>query len=96
LSGFNPEANRIAYGASKAAVNYLIESLAEECRSKKIGVTGIAPYILDTPANREWGKEEDYEKWHKPGEIGEIIHFIFSNYHYLSGNIISLKIRFSR
>lgn len=95
LAAYKPEAERIAYGASKAALNYLIESLAEESLSKKISVTGIAPYIIDTPANREWGKPENFEKWQKPEEIGGLIDFLFRNGNYLSGNIITLKYRFT-
>jgi len=96
LSAYRPEAGRIAYGASKAALNYLIESLAEESFDKKIAVTGIAPYIIDTPANREWGKPENFEKWPKPEEIGGLVDFLFNNGNYLSGNIITLKYRFTR
>jgi NAD(P)-dependent dehydrogenase (short-subunit alcohol dehydrogenase family) len=94
LTGLNPEAGKIAYGTSKSALNYLVEALSLECVEKGICVTGIAPHIIDTPENRKWTPDGDYEKWQKPEEIGELLHFIFSNYNYLSGNIIKLKTRF--
>lgn len=96
LAGLHPSGENIAYGASKAALTYLIESLAEESKSRKISVSGIAPHILDTPANRSWGREEDFQNWQKPSEIGELVHFVFNNYHYLSGNIFTLKMRFEK
>jgi NAD(P)-dependent dehydrogenase (short-subunit alcohol dehydrogenase family) len=96
LSGFNPEKGKAAYGLSKSALNYLVETLALECQEKKIAVNGIAPYTIDTPENRKWDKGSDYEKWHKPEEIGELVDFIFNAGNIVSGNIISLKIRFRR
>jgi len=96
LSGMNNEAGRIAYGASKSALIHMIRSLSEECASGGISVMGIAPHLLDTPANREWMNENEYHTLQKPEEIGELIHFLFSNYHYMTGNIITLKTRFRR
>jgi NAD(P)-dependent dehydrogenase (short-subunit alcohol dehydrogenase family) len=96
LSGFNPEKGKSAYGLSKSALIYLIKTLSLECEDKEIAVNGIAPYIIDTPDNRKWMSDADYEKWHKPEEIGELIDFIFQSRKYFSGNIISLKIRFRR
>jgi NAD(P)-dependent dehydrogenase (short-subunit alcohol dehydrogenase family) len=95
-SGFKPEKSKFAYGASKSALNYLISTLALECEEKEIAVNGIAPYILDTPENRKWAEGSDFDKWHKTEEAGELADFIFSARKYISGNIISLKIRFRR
>jgi NAD(P)-dependent dehydrogenase (short-subunit alcohol dehydrogenase family) len=96
LSGFNPEKGKSAYGLSKSALNYLVKTLALECEEKGIAVNGIAPYIIDTSENRRWMKDADYEKWHKPEEIGELTNFIFNSRNFISGNIMSLKIRFRR
>jgi NAD(P)-dependent dehydrogenase (short-subunit alcohol dehydrogenase family) len=96
FSGFDPEAKKAAYGLSKSALNYLINTLSLECQDKEIAVNGVAPYIIDTPENRYWTKDADYEKWQKPEEIGELINYIFGARTYFSGNIISLKIRFRR
>jgi NAD(P)-dependent dehydrogenase (short-subunit alcohol dehydrogenase family) len=95
-SSFTPEKGKSAYGLSKIALNYLIETLAIECEEKSISVNGIAPYIIDTPDNRKWMKDYDFEKMQKPEEIGALVDYIFSAGNYISGNIISLKIRFRR
>ena len=94
-TGLFAEEKKAAYGASKAALIHLVETLAEEGKEIKLSVNAIAPYIIDTPANREWMKDANYDSWMKPGEIGELINSIFNNYHFLSGNIFKLKNRFS-
>ncbi len=54
----------------------------------------LRPYIIDTPANRGWMKDADFENWMKPEEIGELVHSLFNNYNFVTGNIIRLKNRF--
>lgn len=93
-TGLFPENLKAAYGASKGALIHLIKSLAEEGKEIKLSVNAIAPYIIDTPANREWMKDGDFENWMKPEEIGELIHSVFNNYNFVTGNIIKLKDRF--
>ncbi len=92
-AALDPESGKAAYTASKRGVATLIESLAAEGININLTANAIAPYIIDTPANREWGKEEDITTWIKPSEIGELTHSIFSNFHFISGNIFKLKIR---
>ena len=94
-TGLFPESGKAAYGASKGAMIHLVKSLAEEGNEIKLSVNALAPYIIDTPANREWMKDDDFENWMKPEEIGELIHSLFNNYNFVSGNIIRLKNRFS-
>ena len=93
--GLFPEVNKAAYGASKGALIHLVKTLAEEGKEIKLSVNAIAPFIIDTPANRDWTKDRDYQSWMKSEEIGELIHLIFSNYNFINGNIIELKERFS-
>lgn len=88
------ESLKFAYGASKSALNHLIKTLALEGQKIKLSVNGIAPFIIDTLANRDWMRESDYSAWMKPEEIGELIHSLFNNYNYISGNIVELKERF--
>ncbi|MCW8803146.1 MAG: SDR family oxidoreductase [Ignavibacteriaceae bacterium] len=95
-TGLFPEEGKGVYGASKAALIHLIKTLAEEGKDIKLSVNAIAPFIIDTPANREWGKESDYDGWIKPNEIGEFIDSIFQSYNLLSGNIFQLKYRFNK
>ncbi len=94
-TGLFPESGKASYGASKGAMIHLVKSLAEEGNEIKLSVNALAPYIIDTPANREWMKNADFENWMKPEEIGELIHSLFNNYNFVSGNIIRLRNRFS-
>lgn len=93
-TGLFPENSKAAYGTSKSALIHLVKSLAEEGRDINLSVNAIAPFIIDTPANREWMKNADFENWMKPEEIGELIHSVFNNYNFVSGNIIKLTDRF--
>ncbi len=71
----------------------MIKTLAEEGKEINLSANAIAPFIIDTPANREWMKDADYESWIKPAEIGELVDSIFQNYRLVSGNIYQLKYR---
>jgi len=92
-TGVNPEAKKAAYGASKGALIHFVKSLALEGKEFKLSANAIAPFIIDTPANREWMKG-GYDSWVKPAEIGELVYGIFSNFHIVTGNIIQLTERF--
>lgn len=90
----HPEENKFAYGMSKSALSYLVKSLSIEGESIKLSSMAVAPFILDTKANREWMSNADFSKWIKPEEVGELVHDLFRNYKINSGNIIDLKLRF--
>uniref|UniRef100_A0A832DFL4 Dihydropteridine reductase n=1 Tax=Ignavibacterium album TaxID=591197 RepID=A0A832DFL4_9BACT len=90
----HPEENKFAYGMSKSALSYLVKSLSIEGELIKLSSLAIAPFILDTKANREWMSNADFSKWIKPEEVGELVHDLFRNYKINSGNIIELKLRF--
>jgi len=93
-TGLVAEDGKGVYGASKAALIHMVKTLAEEGKEIKLSANAIAPYIIDTPSNREWMTDSDYEKWIKPSEIGEFVDSIFQNYNLISGNIFKLKYRF--
>ena len=95
FTGIEAEAGKAIYGLSKSALIHLVNTLAEEGNKINLSSNAIAPYIIDTPANREWMTNADYESWIKPGEIGELVNFIFQNYQFVSGNIFQLKHRLS-
>lgn len=95
MTGLVPESGKAVYGASKAGLIHLVNTLAEEGKELKLSANAIAPYIIDTPSNREWMQNADYDNWIKPSEIGEIVDSIFQNYNLISGNIFELKYRFS-
>ena len=95
FTGLNPEANKSAYGVSKSGLIHLVKTLAIEGEKINLSVNAIAPYIIDTPANRKWMQDSDFSKWIKPEEIGELAHNIFTNFHFISGNTILLNKRLS-
>lgn len=90
----NPEVMKSAYGASKSALVHLVKTLAMEGQKINLSANAISPYIIDTPANRSWMTTADFNTWIKPEEIGEIVYALFSNFSYVSGNVITLKDRF--
>lgn len=95
FTGNHPEELKFSYGAAKSAINYLVKTLSIEGNSINLSVNAIAPFILDTPANRVWMKNANYSSWIKPEEIGELVHSLFIHYNFISGNIIELKNRFN-
>ena len=94
FTGLNPEANKSAYGVSKSGLIHLAKTLAIEGSKINLSVNAIAPYIIDTPANREWMKDSDFSQWIKPEEIGELAHSLFINFNFISGNTVLLNKRF--
>ncbi len=87
-SSLTPEADRAAYNISKSALNYLVKTLALEGKSKKIFANAVAPYIIDSPANREWVK--DKTQLVSPLEICNVVHSIFEEFDKISGQIFDL------
>lgn len=95
FTSLQPEKLKFAYGTSKTALNYLVKTLADEGKSINLAVNAIAPFIIDTPSNREWQKNADYSSWMNPEEIGELVYSLIENHNFVSGNIIELKHRFN-
>jgi NAD(P)-dependent dehydrogenase (short-subunit alcohol dehydrogenase family) len=90
-TGIFPEKGKITYGVSKSGVIYLTEALALEGTGINLSANVIAPYIIDTPANREWmGKDYNFEQLIKSEEIGEVVHSIFLNFKIISGTVVKL------
>ena len=95
-TGLFAEAGKGVYGTSKAALNHLIKTLAEEGKEINLSANAVAPLIIDTPANREWMKDGNFDNWIKPIEIGEFVESLFSSYNIQTGNIFILKNRFNK
>ncbi len=93
-TGLHEEAKKGAYGISKSALIHMVKTLAREGAEINLSANAVAPYIIDTPANREWISKGDYSKWIKPEEIGELVWNVFNNFNFISGNIFELKERF--
>ncbi len=94
-TGINPEVGKGAYGTSKSALIHLVKTLALEGKAINLSANAIAPYIIDTPANRSWMKNGDYSEWIKPEEIGRFANSLFENFNIVSGNILRLTSRFN-
>ncbi len=93
-TGLHAQPKAGAYGVSKAGLIHLVKSLSIEGEKIKLSINAIAPYIIDTEANRQWGKEADFPGWIKPKEIGELAHNLFSSFNFITGNVLKLKHRF--
>ena len=78
-NAFKGTARAAAYSASKAAAQRVIESMAAELGGLGIGVNGIAPSTVDTPANRASMPNADFSKWVQPAEIAEAALFLASD-----------------
>ena len=87
-TGLAPEAKKSAYGISKSALNYLIQTLALEGREYNMSANAIAPYIIDSEENREWVKNT--QDLVHPIEIGKFVNQIFNSFGFISGNIFVL------
>jgi len=67
-----------AYGASKAGVHSLTQSLAEELKGDGVTVNAVLPSIIDTPANRADMPKADFAAWVRPEELAAVMLFLAS------------------
>jgi len=70
----NPSAGLGAYLASKAGLNMLVGSLADETKDFNINVNAVLPTIIDTPMNRMDMPQANFSKWVQPTELADIMH----------------------
>jgi NAD(P)-dependent dehydrogenase (short-subunit alcohol dehydrogenase family) len=68
-----------AYAASKAGVQRLTESLADELKDRGVTVNAILPGTIDTPRNRADMPNADFSRWVAPAAIAEVILFLASD-----------------
>jgi NAD(P)-dependent dehydrogenase (short-subunit alcohol dehydrogenase family) len=72
-------ASASAYGASKAAVVALAQSVAAEVLAKGVRVNAILPSTLDTPANRRAMPDVDPTTWVTTDSAAGVISFLLSD-----------------
>jgi NAD(P)-dependent dehydrogenase (short-subunit alcohol dehydrogenase family) len=65
-----------AYTASKAGVERLSESLAEELKDRFITVNTVLPGTLDTPRNRADMPKADFSRWVQPEALADVVAFL--------------------
>ncbi len=68
-----------AYGAAKAAVLNLTQTLAREGLPHGITANAVLPSTIDTPANREAMADADRTAWLAPHEIARVLVFLASD-----------------
>ncbi len=68
-----------AYGASKAGVLNLTQSMAEELKEHNINVNAVIPGTIHTPANRNSMPDADFSRWVMPEDIAKVIAFLCSD-----------------
>ncbi|WP_447748307.1 SDR family NAD(P)-dependent oxidoreductase [Pseudomonas nicosulfuronedens] len=68
-----------AYAASKAGVQRLSESLAEELKDQGVTVNAVLPSIIDTPQNRQAMPDADFSRWVSTEQLSAVILFLLSD-----------------
>ena len=68
-----------AYAASKAVVQRLTETLADELKADGINVNCILPSIIDTPQNRHDMPKARFDHWVPPEDIAAVVVFLASD-----------------
>lgn len=69
----HPGVGMSAYAASKAGINMLVQSAAQEIKDCDITINAVLPSILDTPANRKDMPEADPSAWVPLSDLTDII-----------------------
>lgn len=69
----SPGAGISVYAASKAGLNALVSSIAEETKNKNININAVMPTIIDTGANRKDMPQADFSKWVSVEALSEVI-----------------------
>jgi len=77
-AALKPGAGMGAYGAAKAGVHALTQSLAEELKATSVTVNAVLPSIIDTPANRKDMPDADPAAWVAPADLARVILFLAS------------------
>lgn len=85
-----PEANRAAYAAAKAAVVSLTLTAAEEGRASGVRANCIVPDVIKTAANLEWGSPDQASTWVEPDEIASVIYSLLEPTCAVTGTVIPM------
>lgn len=74
VTSLSPGAGVGVYGASKAAINALVDGIAAEVKDSGINVHAILPSIIDTPPNRNDMPHADHDTWVKTEDLADVIY----------------------
>lgn len=72
-AGVEPAKGLAAYGASKAGLHALVQTIALEGEGKGVTANVVMPSTIDTPANRKAMPKADFSKWVTPESIADQI-----------------------
>ena len=99
IAGIEPQAGKIAYGSSKAAIILMTQCLAKELGPLGIRVNAIAPGPIETEMIHQYSddllkklaSESSLKRLGKPEEIARVALFLASdNASYINGEIIKV------
>ncbi|MDZ7269167.1 MAG: SDR family oxidoreductase [candidate division KSB1 bacterium] len=76
--GQHGSAGLSAYGAAKAGLINLTQTLSAEGRPYRITANVVVPGIIDTPANRQAMPNADFSRWVAPETVAHAILFLAS------------------
>jgi NAD(P)-dependent dehydrogenase (short-subunit alcohol dehydrogenase family) len=74
IATLKPAAGMSAYAATKAAVNAMVTTLAEELKADGVRVNALLPSMIDTPANRKDMPDGDPSQWVAPADLAELLY----------------------
>jgi NAD(P)-dependent dehydrogenase (short-subunit alcohol dehydrogenase family) len=66
----------IAYALSKSLLFELAKVLNADAGGKDVVTHVVVPSTIDTPNNRKWMPDADFDSWVKPEQLAEIFNFI--------------------
>lgn len=91
-STISPAAGEAAYAATKAGLNALTRSLADEVKDSEITVNALQPSVIDTPDNREEMSDADFSKWVPRSELAQLIEYLLGEQaRSISGSLITVS-----
>lgn len=71
--------NAIAYSLSKSLLFAFSELLNKQAKGLDVVSTIVAPSTIDTPPNRKYMPEADFDKWVRTEELAELFEFIIQS-----------------
>lgn len=89
-AALHPAPMKALYAATKAGVHALTLAAAEEGRTHGIRAVCLAPYIIDTPANRDWSTPEERQSWVHPLTMATEIERLIAPSSDITGIVISM------
>jgi NAD(P)-dependent dehydrogenase (short-subunit alcohol dehydrogenase family) len=69
----------VAYALSKSLLFQLADILNADAKGKDVVTHVVVPSTIDTPNNRKWMSNADFDSWVKPEQLAEIFDFICSD-----------------